>query len=367
MVTKFDLIEEQLKEYKIEAIEYFNSYCDDVAKILNAYPSPADNDFSKGAEELLYLVKNDIYPYIIKTKEFLSNEFLSRAEYYYKLKNDKGFNTLLEQLYTDINELFSFINVDIIKEKESKEDYAFFSRYYTAIESLNVEYSPENKINHFDILIELLKDKDYFYALDFSKGCEEYAIEKDEIEEYEENNLFNINKVIAQYEALIQPFDSSFINKYALIKDIQGFTKIKSKYVENLGILKERLIKDFNIKKLYSFYWFDHFASCNYPCAYSPGAEGITLRCMDCLASVHVVLEELIKYIQMPNGVEFTNREKEVLELILKGFSTNQIANALADENSNKAISKSTVEKHINSILRKTELNDTKDLLVKFN
>lgn len=366
MVTKFDLIESQLKEYKSEANAHYIKYLDDLERIINS-SSDSNDDTSKSAEELLYLVKNDIYPYIITTKEFICNEFLERTEYYYKLKNDKDFDILLVQLYTDINNLYSFINMEVIEEKEKKEDHAFFSRYYTAIESLNVEYSSENIINHCKILIESLKNKDYFYTLNFSKGCEEYAMDKYEADGYEEKNLLNINKVIAQYEALIQPFDNTFINKYSLIKNAQEYSKIKLRYIDNLEKLKGKLIKDFDVKKLYSFHWFDHLPSCGYMGIYYPGCDDYPLRCLDCLASVGVVLDELIEYIQRPNGVDFTNREKEVLELIFKGYSTNQIANALTDEKSTKAISKSTVEKHINSILRKTQLNDTKDLLVKFS
>lgn len=68
-------------------------------------------------------------------------------------------------------------------------------------------------------------------------------------------------------------------------------------------------------------------------------------------------------YDTVPN---LTDKEKEVLNLILKAYSTSVIADNLISKKTGKKLSTSTVEKHINSILKKTKLADTKDLLVHF-
>jgi DNA-binding NarL/FixJ family response regulator len=69
------------------------------------------------------------------------------------------------------------------------------------------------------------------------------------------------------------------------------------------------------------------------------------------------LLLRLIKHKPEGTGVEFTRREKEVLELICKGYSNQQISEELF-------ISQRTVERHRSSLLDKTNSKNSISLVV---
>lgn len=59
------------------------------------------------------------------------------------------------------------------------------------------------------------------------------------------------------------------------------------------------------------------------------------------------------------NTVKLTQREKEVLELLIKGFSNNQIASQIC-------ITPHTVKAHITNIMKKTKINSRIKLAAKY-
>lgn len=59
------------------------------------------------------------------------------------------------------------------------------------------------------------------------------------------------------------------------------------------------------------------------------------------------------------NTVKLTQREKEVLELLIKGFSNNQIASQIC-------ITPHTVKAHITNIMKKTKINRRIKLVAKY-
>ncbi len=69
------------------------------------------------------------------------------------------------------------------------------------------------------------------------------------------------------------------------------------------------------------------------------------------------LLLRLIKHKPETPGIDFTRREKEVLELICKGFSNQQISDQLY-------ISQRTVERHRSSLLEKTNSKNSISLVV---
>lgn len=69
------------------------------------------------------------------------------------------------------------------------------------------------------------------------------------------------------------------------------------------------------------------------------------------------LLLKLIKHKPENTGIELTKREKEVLELICKGYSNQQISEELF-------ISQRTVERHRSSLLYKTESKNSISLVV---
>ena len=73
----------------------------------------------------------------------------------------------------------------------------------------------------------------------------------------------------------------------------------------------------------------------------SPGVAG----------TVFGVLNRLTRESYQPGKGLVTNREQEVLELIVEGFSNGKIAEVLA-------ISEKTVKNHVTSILRKLDVED---------
>jgi len=69
------------------------------------------------------------------------------------------------------------------------------------------------------------------------------------------------------------------------------------------------------------------------------------------------LLLRLIKHKPEGTGIDLTRREKEVLELICKGYSNQQISEALF-------ISQRTVERHRSSLLDKTDSKNSISLVI---
>lgn len=372
MNKEVDLIENKLKDYRKVANESYVIYLESYIKFLNKITERSENItnlkesyFCPAIKDLYDLVTREIYPFIIDTKGILYNELSNRMNYYQNMLKGEKLKKLFEDLHENIRTLYSLINKNVILERNNVNDFQFFGYYLRAIEGLNIDYSPENKINHYKELLEIIEDKANFHSLCFYKTCEECYDERNIVEEYDPLNLLNIKNVIEQYHALLIPFDEKFIARHPLlIINKSKYQDIKSKYIANLEKLENILTpQDFDSKKLYSFYNFGKLVDCHYmQINYSFNLDDeYACKCEECFASVVPVLDELIQYFKNPKGLKLTEKEREILELILKSYSNEMIADELI-------IAENTVSQHINSIIKKADakglkVKSSKDLL----
>lgn len=362
MATKFDLIIEALQKYQHDANKVYMAYLQEVSNFLSLPEEQKKFYISETFESIDLLVKDEIYPYILKTKEFVCKEFLNRVNHYRIISEDKALQLLIKSLNADIKQLYGFIDEDVIINYEKQNSDYFLTPYKEAIESLNISIEIEEGKNYYYLLKDLVQAQKNFYRLSFDYPCEKYC------DLLDAKNILNMDEIILQYEKLVLPFDYNHVNKLYLVKQesVDDYNVIKTRYDANCKKLQTLLKQDLESKKLYAFYYFNKFVKCSDICKGYLEVDGHLLRCNNCIDSVDLVLEELINNVEYPNGAPFTPKEKEVLELILNGYSNNEIANTLLDERANKKISLKTVETHITNILKKTGLANKIDLITKF-
>jgi len=362
MAGKFDLITETLLKYQLKANKIYIEYLQEVINFSKLPESKKSYYDSQTFKNMDNLVKDEIYPYLLETKEFVCKEFLNRANYYNYLSESKDFKNLITSLNADVKLLYSFIDEGVIINYEKQDSAYFLLPYQEAVKSLNINIEIEGGKNYYYQLKEHIQAQNNFYALAFGYQCEKYCDGTDA------ENILNINEIILQYKQIVLPFDFNQVNPLYLVKKefIEEYKKVKVRYDNNLKTIETLLKQDLENKKLYAFYYFNKFATCGDMCRGYLYVDGYSLRCSNCIESVRIVLEELTKHVEAPCGIIFTPKEKEILELILKGNSNNQIANTLIDDKTGKNITVKTVETHITNILKKTDLANKIDLITNF-
>jgi len=303
-ITKLDEYQEQVNKYIDVYLKEVNK-CSDGAFVYNR----------QYAEAVVFLAKKKIYPYINNAQNGLKEELLKRVNYYNLLDIDFDFIEMRDALYDDIKELYSLIDLDEALVIE-QNDLSYIESYcITAIENLKSGHSIEKCTNYYGQIKEQIEIKANFYSLNFNKTCSESIEERGNSPILDETSMFDIKKVIAQYEGLEQPIRIDLINKFPeLVQDIDKYYELYTRYSEKKDKLKDLLLKDFEPKELYYFHKFNKLVNCDDHCKFISTLEG-SFICLNCFISIVFVLNQLKSFLENSNGIPSLTDEKMLKEL----------------------------------------------------
>lgn len=299
MTGKDDVIEQKFKEYQDKLVQYIKVYI----KLSSAKENINPDLNKKFSNSLFFLLKHEIYPYILNSPQKIREIFSNKINYYNDLNESEEFIKLKLELLKDINKLYSLINLQETSWLELTES-SVAGLCIMAIEGLNINYKLENNTEYYKQIVEQIKKDSNFYNLDFDKTCDELCEEINHLKIYTEDNILNIRKVISQYEYLEYPIKIDLINKFQKLideNDIDEFKYTYIHYIENIKRLKELLLTDFEADGLYFFYLFHKFlndGSCN-----GIIDEEKPFKYFICLISVLHVLIHMQNWIKMSNKV----------------------------------------------------------------
>jgi len=333
----------QLKEYEKDVSDYIVS----IIKDLKSYDGNEKSSFHSGAlESLIDLAKYELHQYIVNNNKTLTTEFWNRVNYYYHLNEKNEFKGLINELHEDINILYSLIDKNLLLKSE---DTYFFCSFANAINCLNIEnkLKIENIVftkNQYNQLINLIKNPNNYYILELNKPCYEELKEK----LITNNDILNKHEVIAQYEALKQPLNDSFINKNChLITNMNNFKSKMQNYSSNIDKLKKLLKGNIEIENLNYFYLFDRLIKCG-DCSKFLEADECT-ECLNCIMSIKIILKELRQYLEVENKV-ITLQNGTVVEIF--NFLSANKSKVVSSKTIKNAISKSNMsEKTLNTYM----------------
>lgn len=311
MATKFDEIVEQLTTYRNRFYSMSIEECKEIAtEHLNlSFNNP-------NIKNLITLIKDEIYPYINNNHE-IKDIFKKRVDYYKNLMYEDAFVGIETKLYNEINELYSFINLD----NASNEDNLILKGYcQNAIKRLSIDNELFNEKDFtYKKIVDLISNQKNFYKLDLNQDCKEIWDKTSNLKIFKLDNFLDIDKIIGQYKALLQPIDVDLINDFPeLINETSNFEELIGKYKINLSKFENALIKDFGEQGLCFFCQFDKFAKCKTLCNPEPKST-ITIKCLTCSQNVLFVLEYLINYFTKINNKvdkDYTDQEKRLLSVI---------------------------------------------------
>lgn len=333
MIEKLESIEEKLQDYQTKVIKYINEYINEIKYFLSD-ENEEDIFISQAADSLLFLTAKEIYPYIAKTQPKLKEEFIKRVNYYQKLKDNDKFKLLCYELHDAINELYSLIDLNtalLIQEEP-------FVKFYCtkALASLKNTHRSVDNTNYYEQIIEQIKNKANFYVLDLNQTCEELCQEIERVDIFSSDNILDIRKIIAQYDALEQPIKIDIVNQFPnLISNVDRFKEIYFQYVACKNQLKDLLMKDFKPKGLFYFYLFNKLIKCKNACKFALEIDA-EFKCSVCFMSILLVLIYLQCFIS-ESKENFDKNIEDAKKLIvdLKG-SLNSISAELKESNGEK-------------------------------
>jgi len=300
---------------------------------------PVDDEYMPDISRIDHS-KSEITKFAINQLIYISS-FITTSKLILKFKNIENDDYTVSgyaypELFLEFKEISDFLDntikllsPDIIKEIQEK---FCSSPYYDFNFNNNQDEIVKSRLQYIFYPIFYLEDK---------KEC--LVKIKIIFQSQPERNSLQIEEIQALYNYMIQDLEA-----VSRINTLNDYTENVIKQMETEENLNKILgdVKEFFLKSVENPLSKGLMKSYSLP---SVGEVSFNLK--------QETAFEINKNIMPPDTL--TPKEKEVFNFIMKAISNKQIAEKLI-------IAESTVEKHINSILRKTECADSKELIVKY-